>query len=290
MSNKPWLIPTPAVAPPAPWLGGKRNLADRIIGHLAATPHQTYAEVFMGMGGVFLRRPFRARAEVINDLSADVATLFRVLQRHYVALMDMLRWQLTSRAEFERLRQAVPDSLTDLERAARFLYLQRLAFGGKSVGQNFGVSPGLGARFDVTKLGPLLEAVHERLSGVVIERLPWSELLTRYDREGVLFYLDPPYWGGEADYGPGMFERADFARMAEQLRGLKGCWLLSLNDRPEVRALFAWAKLDVVETTYHVSGQPQRVGELLISGGISNVSDPAADQLWLGGYGGPLLR
>lgn len=131
-------------------------------------------------------------------------------------------------------------------------------------GRNFGVSPGLPGRFDVTKLGPLLEAVHERLAGVVIERLSYAELLRRYDRLGMLFYLDPPYWGGERDYGDGVWVRDDFARLAEQLRGLKGHWLLSINDRPEVRALFAWAAVEAVETTYHISGQAQRVGELLI--------------------------
>ena len=96
------LTPTPPARPVAPYLGGKRALARRIIERIAAIPHTTYVEPFVGMGGVFFRRPFRARAEVVNDINQDVATLFRVLQRHYQALMDMLRWQLTSRAEFDR--------------------------------------------------------------------------------------------------------------------------------------------------------------------------------------------
>lgn len=45
----------------------------------------------------------------------------------------------------------------------------------------------------VAKLAPMLEAIHERLAGVVNERLPWQEFLRRYDRPGMLFYLDPPY-------------------------------------------------------------------------------------------------
>jgi DNA adenine methylase len=49
------------------------------------------------MGGVFFRRDQRP-SEVINDWSEDVATFFRILQRHYVPFMDMLRWQVTSRA------------------------------------------------------------------------------------------------------------------------------------------------------------------------------------------------
>jgi DNA adenine methylase len=259
-------LPVRPVAPVAPYLGGKRRLAAQIIARLRAVPHRAYVEAFTGMGGVFLRRPWRSPAEVINDRSTDVATLFRVLQRHYVPLMDMLRWQLTSREEFDRLRAATADSLTDLERAARFLYLQRLAFGGKVTGRNFGVVPQGPGRFDVTRLAPLLEEVHARLAGVVIERLDYGDLLRRYDREGTLFYLDPPYFGVEADYGAELFSPAEWDRLAGLLRGLKGQWLLSLNDRPEVRALFAWARLEEVEVGYSVSGGTgTRARELLIS-------------------------
>ena len=266
------LTPTPPARPVAPYLGGKRALARRIIERIAAIPHTTYVEPFVGMGGVFFRRPFRARAEVVNDINQDVATLFRVLQRHYVPLMDMLRWQLTSRAEFERLVAAAPDTLTDLERAARFLYLQRTAFGGKVSGRNFGISVGLPARFNVTTLGAILEAVHDRLAGVVIERLPYGDMLTRYDRAETLFYLDPPYWGNEGDYGAGMFTREDFERLAAQLAGLKGRFILSLNDRPEVRRCFKRFDIEAVETRYTIAGSAGAgsrpvVGEVLISGG-----------------------
>lgn len=267
--SSPDRFPAAAAEPVAPYLGGKRNLARRIVERLAAIPHTTYVEPFVGMGGVFLRRPLRAQAEVINDISQDVANLFRVLQRHYVPLMDMLRWQVTSRAEFERLAAAAPDTLADLERAVRFLYLQRTAFGGKVTGRTFGVSVASPARFDVTKLAPLLEAVHERLAGVVIERLPWRELLARYDRPGTLFYLDPPYWGSEIDYGRGVFAREDFAALAEALAPLEGHFLLSLNDVPEVRALFRRFAIEPVTTSYGIAtaGGGGRTGmrELLIS-------------------------
>ena len=250
----------------AAYIGGKRNLARLVIERLRGVPHDIYVEPFVGMGGVFLRRPFKVRSEVINDISQDVATLFRVLQRHYVPLMDMLRWQITSRVEFERLTAATADSLTDLERAARFLYLQRTAFGGRVAGRNFGVSPGSAGRFDVTKLGTMLEDVHERLAGVVIERLPWPDLLRRYDRPETLFYLDPPYWGSEDDYGPGVFAQGDFERLAEALACLKGNFLLSLNDRPEVRHTFRAFQIEGVTTTYTIArGGSHPVGEVLIS-------------------------
>lgn len=257
------------VRPVAPYLGGKRNLAGRLCRMIDAIPCETYVEPFVGMGGIFLRRSRRSRSEVINDLSGDVANLFLVLQEHYPFLLDMLRWRLTSRAEFERLAALPADRLTDLQRAARFLYLQRLAFGGKVAGRNFGVDRRTPGRFDVTKLEPLLGDLHERLAGVVIERLPYHELIRRYDGPGTLFYLDPPYWGCEADYGADAFGRDDFGRMAEQLAGIAGRFILSINDTPGARETFGRFAIAEVETTYTIatasSGAGKRAGELIVT-------------------------
>ena len=257
--------PLPTVAP---YVGGKRNLAKRIITRIERVPHETYAEAFVGMGGVFFRRPSAPKAEVINDFGRDVATLFRILQRHYVPFVEMMRFQLTTRAEFERLVHTDPETLTDLERAARFLYLQRTAFGGKVEGRSFGVSPGRTARFNIARLGPLLEEVHERLAGVTVECLPFDAFIDRYDRAGTLFYLDPPYWGSEGDYGRGLFDREHFEQLAAILRGLRGRFILSINDRQEIRELFADFEIEPVETTYTLpgAGKAKRAQELIVSG------------------------
>lgn len=255
------------VRPLAPYIGGKRNLAKRLTALIDATPHDSYLEPFVGMGGVFFRRQTRPKAEAINDISRHVATLFRILQRHYVAFLEMMRFQLTTRAEFERLLATAPDTLTDLERAARFLNLQRTSYGGKVAGRTFGTSPGLPARFDVTKLGPMLEDMHTRLSGVVVECLPWPVFVDRYDRPGALIYLDPPYRGNEADYGKDVFSKDDFAAMAEQLGRIQGRFILSINDRPEIRDLFAAFRIEAVETSYTLAGmdKARKVGELVIT-------------------------
>lgn len=251
-------------APVAPWLGGKRRLAKLIIEKINAIPHKTYVEPFVGMGGVFLRREFRPRLEVANDLNGEIVNLFRILQRHLPQLMDVMRFQLASRREFERLRRVDPFTLTDLERAARFLYLQRLAFGGQVHGV-FGVAPSHAPRFSLARLEPILEAAHERLDGVVFENLDWAELVDRYDSADTLFYLDPPYWGGEADYGKGMFDQAAFARMAEVLEGLKGRFILSINDTPQIREIFGGFHLEPVRLKYTVSsGRATDAAELIV--------------------------
>lgn len=262
MESNPTVKP---ISPPAPYLGGKRNLAKRITGRIATIPHRTYVEPFVGMGGIFFRRTTAATAEVINDLSGDVATLFRVLQEHYPYFIDMLKWRLTSRAEFDRLRAIPGERLTDLQRAARFLYLQRLAFGGKVSGRTFGVTKERPGRFDITTLEPMLADIHERLAGVVIEQLPYADLIRRYDSPETLLYLDPPYFGCEGDYGAG-FAEADFTALAGQLYDISGKFVLSINDTPAAREVFGRFDIEAVPVTYSVTAKgTTKAGELIVS-------------------------
>lgn len=219
------------------------------------------------MGGVFFRRRARPKLEVINDINLDVVNLFRLLQRHYQQLLDVLKWQICSRADFNRLVATDPDTLTDLERAARFLFLQRTAFGGKAVGQSFGVSFTAGARFDLTKLVPMLDDVHERLAGVVIERLTYQDCISRYDRRpGTLFYLDPPYWGCTDDYGKDIFSPADFDVLRGILETIQGRFILSINDTPEIRDIFGQFAIEEVALNYRLSGKVTPARELIVSG------------------------
>ena len=105
------------------------------------------------------------------------------------------------------------------------------------------------------------------MAGVVIECLGWAEFIDRWDRKEMLFYLDPPYWNGESDYGKGVFGRADFAALAKRLRRLKGRFILSINDVPEVREAFSGFKLAPVSLTYTITGgKGTPAKELIITG------------------------
>lgn len=258
---------TSPTKPIAPYIGGKSRLAKTVIKHIEDIPHITYAEPFVGMGGIFLRRSQVPKSEVINDYNKDVSNLFKILQNHYVAFLDYIKYQLTSRAEFNRLIDTNPELLTDIQRAARFLYLQKTAFGGKVSGKNFGVDRMRSGRFNLSKLEPMLEDVYERLQGVTIECLDYKAFITRYDTPHTLFYLDPPYYLCESDYGRELFNRDEFPKMGALLKGIKGAFILSLNDHPDVRKIFKAFHMLEVETTYTIAGNgaSKKVGELIIS-------------------------
>ena len=248
----------------APWLGGKRQLAKLLIARIERLPHRCYAEPFLGMGGVFLRRRRRPESEAINDAHGDVVNLFRIVQRHPAALAEALAFTIAARADFERVRAIDPERLTDVERAARFFFLMHAGFRGRAKNPTFGASPHRRSQWHVERLMRRIGAVHRRLDGVYIERLGYSEFIRLYDSAETLFYLDPPYWGHERDYGTGLFARADFERLAEQLTGIKGRFILSINDVPEIRRLFRWACMAKVPVTYTIGGG-KRVSELIVS-------------------------
>jgi len=138
------------------------------------------------------------------------------------------------------------------------------------------------ARFDVTKLGPLLEEIHERLAGVIIECLPWADFVERYDSQATLFYLDPPYWGSETDYGAGVFARTDFIRLASRLSAIAGRFILSVNDMPETREVFARFAIEKVSTRYTLAGGKwSDVAEIVVTGPGKESIPPARDLLRL---------
>lgn len=248
---------------PLKWVGGKSKLADRIVKLIPR--HTRYAEVFAGAGWVFFRKP-QSRYETINDINSDLVAFYRVLQNHLEEFCKQFKWLLSSREFFEDFKaQRAAGGLTDIQRAARFYYTQRQAFGGKVVGQTFGVSVDSPPAVNLLRIEEEMSRVHMRLTGVVIENLPWLDYLERYDRPDTFFYLDPPYHGTEDYYGKALFSRDDYTRMAAALASVKGKFILSLNDVPEIRETFAAFSIRGAETMYSCNQKAaQKASEVLI--------------------------
>ncbi|MDD2711357.1 MAG: DNA adenine methylase [Simplicispira sp.] len=245
------------------WLGGKSRLADRIIEKMPA--HQTYCEVFAGAAWVLFKKP-ESKVEIINDINSDLTNLYRCVKHHLAELVAQFRWMLVSRDEFDRFLKTPADTLTDIQRAARFFYLAKTSFGARIVKPSYGISATGAPRLNLLRIEEDLSEAHLRLSRVFIECKPYDQVIKRFDKPGTLFYLDPPYWACEKDYGEGVFSREDFGRLATILDGLKGKFILSLNDTPGVRETFANFKIEAIKTRYSISGSSkQEASEVLIS-------------------------
>ncbi len=243
------------------WPGGKRRLLKHLLSEIP--DHESYVEVFCG-GAALLLAKEPAKAEVINDINGELVRLYRCVQHHLDELVRQFRWALTSREMFRWAQLQHPETLTDIQRAARFYYMQKLAFGGKASGQTFGIGAQQPPRLNLMRMEEDLSQAHLRLARVTVECLPWRECISRYDRPGALFFLDPPYWR-LTGYGV-PFERAEYTDLAEAMRRLKGRAILTINDHPDMRRAFEGFRPKRVAHAYTVGGAKaarNQVGELI---------------------------
>lgn len=235
--------------PIIPWIGGKRRLAKAILDKFPA--HTCYVEPFCGAAAIFfIKEP--SEVEVINDINGELVNLYRVVQHHLEEFMRQFKWALTSRQIFQWEQTKRPETLTDIQRAARFFYLQKLCFGGRVSGQTFGTATTSPPRLNLLRMEEDLSAAHLRLHGAHIENLPWQEIVKRYDRPHTLFYLDPPYWQTEGYGVPFPFEQ--YEEMAELARNIQGSMVISINDHPDIRRVFHSLYKESLGIAYTVCG------------------------------------
>lgn len=243
------------------WMGGKRRLAKTLLSRFPE--HSCYVEVFAGGAALyFMREP--ADVEVVNDINGDLVNLYRVLQHHLEEVVRQFKWVLTSRQAYRWMKDTRPETLTDIQRAARFYYLQQNGFGGKVTSRTFGTATTTPPGLNLMRIEENLSAAHLRLSETFVEQLDWRECMRRYDRPHTLFYLDPPYLD-TAGYGVD-FPLSAYEEMAALLRTLKGKAIISLNDHPEIRRIFAGFPMEAVPIKYTVGGNGKSVArqELII--------------------------
>ncbi|ARF49477.1 DNA adenine methylase [Pantoea stewartii] len=247
--------------PIVPWIGGKRRLAKHILPLFPA--HTCYVEPFCGAAALyFLKTP--SKIEVINDINGELVNLYRVVKHHLEEFVRQFKWALVSRQIYKWLQDTPEETLTDIQRAARFYYLQKQAFGGKVADHTFGTSTTSAPRFNLLRIEEELSMAHLRLSRTLIEHLDWHQCIERYDRPHTLFYCDPPYWGTEG-YGV-EFGLENYDHMAELARSTKGKMIISVNDIPEMRQAFNGLNMQSVDISYNlkVTGKPSPKKELVI--------------------------
>ncbi|MEN9374846.1 MAG: hypothetical protein RL710_3, partial [Pseudomonadota bacterium] len=250
--------------PIIPWLGGKRRLADKLIPLFPA--HDCYVEVFCGGAALYFLRPMPAPVEVLNDINGELINLYRVVQHHLEEFVRQFKWALTSRQVFKWLQLTRTETLADIQRAARFFYLQQHAFGGKVDGQNFGTAT-TAPSINLLRIEENLSAAHLRLAGgTYVENLAWYECWEKYDRPHTFLYCDPPYWQTEGYGVP--FEFHQYETMAEMMRKAKGKVMVSINDHPDIRRVFdglAMLDLDIKYSVANTYGKPETSRELVIT-------------------------
>lgn len=266
------------VRPILRWPGGKSRMVPKLLPKLS--PHTCYVEPFAG-GVALLLAKARSPVEVINDLNGDLVALYRCAQFHLEALLTELNFLLTSREMLGDFKQQ--PGLTDLQRAAPFLWRNRSSFQGG--GTSFAVSKTL-PPITRSALEDRLRALNTRLEGVAVENVSYERIFRLYDSPGTLFFCDPPYLNSSPSAYAG-WQPDDMRAFADRLRALQGQWITTVDDSPFNRELFGDCTLETVVSQNCCGNQRthsgRKFGELIIqpkrgaeAAGVMSITKSAA--------------
>ncbi|SKA99834.1 DNA adenine methylase [Caloramator quimbayensis] len=246
--------------PPISRMGGKSKLRKIIIEMIPE--HICYVELFFGAGWVYFGKE-PSKVEVINDIDKEIVNLFKMMKYHEAEISRLLKYEVSARDVFDNYINTDIKSLTDVQRAVRFIFILSQSFASK--GKHFGYATTNRPSPQIFET-EYLKLVKDRLRNTYIENLSFEKVIDKYDRNHTFFFCDPPYF--ETD-GYGIeFERKEHLLLNTMLKNLKGKFLLTINDHPEVKEWYRGFNIKEVEVNYSVSREQSARGkykELIIT-------------------------
>lgn len=271
------LAPTP-VKPFIKWAGGKRNLLAQYRPYLPARARiRRYFEPFLGGGAVFFS--LQIQPAFLFDTNSWLIETYQVVRDQVEDLIVTLQQHQSDKAYYYHIRAQDPKELTRIERAARFIYLNRTCYNGlyrvNSRGQ-FNVPFGRYKNPIICDTRNL-RAASRALQGTKLEVADF-EHVANLAEPGDLVYFDPPYaplstTANFTGYTKDGFSQKDQERLAALFHRLheQGCFvMLSNSSAPVIYDLYQGSGYNVIEIKARrainsVPGKRGRVRELLIT-------------------------
>jgi DNA adenine methylase len=185
---------------PFPWYGGKCSRLKWLLPIINNIEHIAYVEPFGGSGAVLFNKPI-SQVEVYNDVYGDVVNFFRVLRNNTEEIIKLLSLTPYSREEFGDSTEDT-SKLSDIEMARLFFVRARQVRSSSATNCNISnwsyvtSNTRRGISQNTSRWLSGIEGLPEfaeRLLLVQIENKKALDVISRYDTETTLFYLDPPY-------------------------------------------------------------------------------------------------
>jgi DNA adenine methylase len=267
-----------AKTPPYPfikWAGGKQNLA-RFIVHRLPESIDTYYEPMIGGGAILLKIRGSFKRAIISDTNPEVVNAWRVVKKDVEKLIRALRRPKFQydKETFLKIRAQNPNKLSPVQRAARFIYLNKTCFNGlyrvNSQGQ-FNVPFGK-YKDPVICDAENLRAVSLVLKNVKILSKDFADACNGAGK-GDAIYFDPPYipvskTSSFTGYTATGFSEADHDRLAKLFEELgdRGARVVLTNSLPAIN-LYSKFDYDRQVGNRSIGGPAEyrgKAGELII--------------------------
>ena len=235
-----------AARPVLKWAGGKRQLQHQILDELP-TSIDTYFEPFVGGGAIFfaLAAEGRFKRAVLGDRNADLVAVYHALTQDVEGVIRLLHKFRYSEAEYYRVREQRPRSLT--ARAARLIYLNKTGYNGL---YRVNRSGQFNVPFGRHKSPLICDEDNLRAAAAALSRAEIVtedfEAICRDARPSDAVYFDPPYLpvsktSNFTAYDPhpfGIDEHERLAQVFERLERRGVCTVLSNSCTEQTRKIF----------------------------------------------------
>ena len=255
------------------WAGSKRQLVKHMATYWTGGDAR-YVEPFAGSARFFFE--LEPKVALLGDINSDLVAMYEVVRTRPGRLYQALRRWPNNENEYYRIRALDCESLNEVDRAARFIYLNRFCFNGLYRTNKMGM---FNVPYGGRKSGVIPSEAELKMAGNLLSRakLMCGDFSRTLDnaKHGDFVYLDPPYTTAERrvfnDYGPQSFGQEDLLRLRsalEKLHEIGATFLLSYADCPEGEVLAYNFQTSKVTARRHIAGfaSNRRVAcELLIT-------------------------
>jgi len=252
-----------AIKPFLKWAGGKTQLIPELSKYIP-TSFSKYIEPFIGGGAFFFY--LNPEQAIISDSNEELITTYKAVRDNVEEIIEILDGYKNEETFFYKIRSLNPKKLSDAERAARLIYLNKTCFNGLyRVNKKGEFNVPYGKRKGEFLNQEQLRDSSEFLQNAKILHSDYLATLKKYAKEGDFIFLDPPYYpvGKYSDfkrYTKEFFYHDDHVILKEEFDRLvkMGCHVLLTNsDHPVVMELYKDYEIKVIETKRLISSNPK---------------------------------
>ena len=263
------------VSPVLKWVGGKRQLLP-YIKPMLPKKITSYCEPFVGGGAVlFDLQPKRA---IVNDINKDLILVYTVIRDNVEELIKLLETYPNEEEFYYNLRNIDRYhekfyKLTDIERAARVIFLNKTCYNGLYRVNNAGEFNSPYGKYKNPNIvnAPVLRAVstYFNSSEITFSSADFEKVLETVHR-GTFVYLDPPYdpisdTSGFTGYSRGGFSREQQIQLRKccdnlNARGIK--FMLSNSATNFIREQYSDYIITVVKAKRAINSVASKRGDV----------------------------
>jgi len=252
------------------YLGGKKFQAKWIASNFSK--HNTYVEPFGGAYWVYFvanHQIDQAHTNVYNDFNRDIANIFHCARhKDREFLKSLLSYEPQQEEIFNQFKSdLIPFNtdfeLGDIERATKYIYLQTQSFSGDTLNEKTKFV-NLKGKYK-SKYQHFIDKISDKkwlyfIKGINhIHNESYETVINMYDKEDTLFYVDPPYYKME-DYYVKDFQRSQHEDLANKLKEIKGKFVLSYYDFPDLQKWFPKDQYTWIEKEFNKQNASKNKG------------------------------